>query len=354
MGTIYGETTPISSISLARYAKLIGYTDCAFFGVMHPNNAKYSCREVWTQSQRDDILMYLAEAEEEITQMVGYPLTPRWIAGERHPYRNPVIADYSHLLEVGIKSSTVIELDSVLSFISDPATLTIASTVTDYANIHIFYPDTDVEIVPSNIYTVGADLIIEIPWCRLVAYDQRDNPEYGLDYEDPLIYQDKLDVFLWSTDASTQAELVWPHACNSLCSSSNCTEYTLTGCEYMALPEIGKLNIGRGVYSNGAWVSTIAKPGCCYGQPEYLKLNYKAGLTKLSLQAESAILRLAHSKMPTEPCGCDVVQRLWKRDRNVPDLMTRERLECPFGLSDGAWVAWKFSSSLTNLRATVL
>ena len=85
-----------------------------------------------------------------------------------------------------------------------------------------------------------------------------------------------------------------------------------------------------------------------------MRLNYLSGMDPTSPQAEDAIIRLAHSKMPEEPCGCSVAQRLWKRDRSVPSLLTAERLNCPFGLSDGAWIAWKFAMALKKYRAHTL
>jgi len=58
--------------------------------------------------------------------------------------------------------------------------------------------------------------------------------------------------------------------------------------------------------------------------------------------------------MPEEPCGCEVAQRLWRRDRHVPEVLTRERINCPYGLSDGAWQAWRFTQSMKLVRGRVL
>jgi hypothetical protein len=77
-------------------------------------------------------------------------------------------------------------------------------------------------------------------------------------------------------------------------------------------------------------------------------------LTPLTRQVEDAIVRLAHSKMPDEPCGCDMLQRHWKRDRNIPQVLTRERINCPFGLSDGAWFAYRQAATLKIWKASIL
>jgi len=84
-----------------------------------------------------------------------------------------------------------------------------------------------------------------------------------------------------------------------------------------------------------------------------VRVNYYDGKQYLSRQMEDAIVRLAHAKMPDEPCGCDVAQRMWKRDRNVPEVLTRERINCPFGMSDGAWIAWQFTRSFKQMDCFV-
>ena len=88
--------------------------------------------------------------------------------------------------------------------------------------------------------------------------------------------------------------------------------------------------------------------------PERARLYYLSGLTALSQQMKSALVRLAHTKMPEELCGCDTYTRLWARDRHVPDVLTRERINCPFGMMDGAWEAFKIVQRLKRRKAMVL
>ena len=44
--------------------------------------------------------------------------------------------------------------------------------------------------------------------------------------------------------------------------------------------------------------------------------------------------------MPRMPCGCEKFVLSWEEDNNIPNTMTRERVNNPFGLKDGAWHAW--------------
>ena len=72
-----------SAVTLPRYAQLIYYTECSFFGV-RTDTTPARCRSIWVKTERDLIRKYLAEAQEELEQVIGYPLAPTWIADEQH------------------------------------------------------------------------------------------------------------------------------------------------------------------------------------------------------------------------------------------------------------------------------
>ncbi len=170
-----------------------------------------------------------------------------------------------------------------------------------------------------------------------------DNEPGGLIYTDLSNFESTVDIQRVYNDISTQATLVWPHTCSgtSYCGCT-CGEYTQDGCIYVRNPELGTLDVLAATYSAGSW-STVCRR--CAGNPDALLLNYRAGLIELTYQAEDAIIRLAHAKMPYAPCGCDIYRRVWQRDTNVPDVLSVERYNCPFGMSDGAWIAWRFANA---------
>jgi len=348
MGTIYGETYPNSSISLAKYADIIQYRDCAFFGVSQADNERFACREIWTKAQRDDVADALAEAEDEIMREVGFPLTPRWYAAEKHGYACPVISKWGHVIAPGIMSETDLALGVAVNHAADPAEVTFASTLTEFDGLKIFYPDTDQEIIPSDITGDGVNVTIEIPRCRLVRYDLQDNPDEGLLYTTIANFQTTVDVKWYENDTTTQGTLIWLHDCRGYCTEV-CSPYRMTACMSVHDHEIGIIETTPAVYSGGTWTKSSAG-NCCVNDPITMEINYYAGDLVLDRTAQMAIVRLAHSKMPTEPCGCDVTQRLWKRDRHIPEVLTKERLNCQFGLSDGAWTAWKFAQSIALVK----
>ena len=348
---VFGTPIRTSAISLARYAEIIGYADCAFFGVAHPGNDNFACREIWTKPQRDEVRFHLSEAQAEIEKVIGYPLSPKWIANEVHPFRYKIVTRMTNVIELGIQAVANIQFAAATDLTGDPATVTIATALTSTGGIKVYYPGTAEEIYPSDMVISGGNLVISIPKCRLVQYLLLDNPSNGLLYTDS-IYQATVDVKRYYNDPSQQIKIVWPHGCNSACSSSGCSRYTESACGVILDPEIGEISYQFATYSGGSW--TQKRYICCTGEPQKIEISYRAGTQELEAIAESAIVRLAHSKMPSEPCGCDMVKNMWRRDATIPQILSVERLECPFGLSNGAWIAWKFAGQLAVDRMSVL
>jgi hypothetical protein len=348
------QSAPIeegSTVTLPRYAKIIGYPECQFFGVNNPDDLMDSeCREIWLKPERDDILKYLAEAQGEIEDILHYSIGYKWKADERHPYGFPLLAKWAWVIEAGVRATSTISAGEAVSHLTDPAVIgPVATTVTDEDEIKVYYPATlveeEIEIHPSDIDLAGGFVTIYVPRCRMVLPTLVDNDRTGIDYTDTTNFLQTVDVVREYNDASTNATLVWPHSCETV-SACSCDDYTQDACIYVRSTEIGALDVLPATYSGGAWSATSCTR--C-GQPEYVEVNYRAGVA-MTRQMEDMIVRLAHAKMPEEPCGCEIAKRLWRRDRAVPKVFTKERLNCPFGLEQGAWVAWKWANGLRVRR----
>ena len=348
---VFGTPKRTSAIPLARYAEIINYTDYAFFGFSDPGNDNYACREIWTQPQRDSIQFHLSEAQAEIEKVIGYPLMPKWFAGEVHPFGCNILTKKTNVIALGIKATDDVDLASVVNLVPDPATVTIATALTSTDGIKVYYPDTEIEISPSDMEFSAGSLVISIPKGRLMKYELRDNPVTGRLSSTGSNYQTTVDVKRHYNDASAQIVAVWPHGCNLTCSSTGCSRYTEAACGTIVDAEIGEISFQFATYSAGSWTTT--RRICCRGNPKKLEISYQAGTEELESIAEMAIIRLAHSKMPSAPCGCDVIHHMWTRDTEIPVVLSVERLECDFGLSNGAWMAWKFAGSLEIDRLTV-
>lgn len=347
-----------NAIKLARYAQIIEFPECAFFGVRYDNDALAACQHIWRHHERASIARYLNEAQIEIEQVTGYPLSPKWFEQEQQPYQcRSIKTRWSKLLAAGVRAVSNIALNEPVDHSTDPAVVgPVVTTVTDWHEIKVYHPGTDFEIEPSAIAIAGGQVTIEIPRCRLVLAALEDTPQDGLDYDDvgtcvssfsagtPGSFECEVDVKRVYTDTTDQGTLVYPHGKSCAC-VQNCTEDTDAACVYIRDAELGFVDVRR---------ETISSLCTCGARLTYVRMNYQAGVVSPTSQMEDAIIRLAHVKMPHSPCGCEQVTDMWARDRHVPDVLDRERLNCPFGLSDGAWTAWKFANALQVKRASVL
>ncbi|RLG27617.1 hypothetical protein DRO03_11790, partial [Methanosarcinales archaeon] len=208
----------------------------------------------------------------------------------------------------------------------------IITAVTNVDQIIVFYPDTDERIDAQEIVVESGDLTIFIPRWRLV---KRELQNTAVVYADDANYVETVDVKHIYNDPSVNADIVYADGCG-------CETDAQTACMTLELGDIGKWRVKPATYDadTGLW---SASSFSCGGVAYNFKLNYLSGATKMTPTMKSAVIRLAHSLMPAPPCGCGDIRSLWKRDRNVPMVTDRERLNCPFGMSDGAWFAWNIA-----------
>lgn len=349
-----------SAVKLARYAQILGVSEDQFFGINNPTTVTESCHPIWTLYERQTIARYLREAQEEIEQITNYPLTPRWILEEKQPYLFPLHARWCKVIEAGFRNTSTIQLGAAVSHATDPAVVTVATTITDTDEIHIFHTGTEREIYPSSIVATGAAATIQIPRARMVKLAYQNNDENGLTYSDvppsaTSPFESTVDVLRVYNDESTQGGLAWHHresdTCDCGCSSAclTCGDYVINACIYVRNAETGALDLLPASYTSGVgWGATCAT--CYCTEPDSVRLNYRAGLETMTHQIEDAIIRLAHSKMPNPPCGCGTAQEYWTRDRDIPENLTIEQAGCPFGQSRGAWFAWRQAQMIRTQR----
>ena len=341
-----------SIITLAAYARHIQACECGFFGVVNGPECVYSsgCRAVWTKEQRDWAQYYLAEAQYEIEKQARYFIGRRWVVDEEHNYENPVLTNYGYVHSGGVKTETAIQDGAAVSHATDPATVgPIATTVTDINEIHVYHPGSDLEIIPSSITLSGGAVSFEIPRCRMVKPELQDNPSAGLEYSTLTNFSQTVDVKRIYNTNNNPATLVY-RKCQT---RTDCTDTEKTACLCVRYPKIG---------------SVAVEPDCLYtcGRLYKVKLNYYAGrrfvddnglLHPWARQAQDAIIRLAHAKMPHPACDCDAASEMWARDRNViVDGFGRYQRGgmTPFGPQEGAWVAWEFAEDMKLRRGAVL
>lgn len=355
-----------SAVTLAMYCVyVLHYPEWMFWGVQRDGDAEYECQRYWCKWERDSVSRYLWEAQSEYERTVRFPIGVRWFAAEEVPYKFPAFAKRGMIVEAGVEARDVVQADAAVVHHADidgnpvDSTVTVATTVTDPDELRVYYPESldvegPVEIDPSDVDVAGGNAVISIPRWRMTAPSAMDGEcgrEGGVAYATEANFLSVVDVVRVHNDPSTNAELVWPHGMTTVC-WANCDEDTHDGCMYVNDAALGVFDVLPATYSAGAWSGTSVCADC---YPEKIRLNYRAGIDadhELWTDAMDAIVRLAHSKMPEEPCGCDVMKRLWARDRTMPDAMSIEQLHCPFGKSDGAWTAWRFANAMKLHRST--
>lgn len=366
--TVYDQmeelvTTPNCAVSLSRYAKLIGYEEAAFWGVLWENQYLRGCDPLWSEYQRMSIQNALAEAQQEIEQVVGYPLCPTYISGtyndnprwvDQQPYKHQLITRYPRILAVGVPVTEVIESGASVNYLLTDGVGVIgplSTSAESVEEIKIFYPDSNREITPSKVTISSGSVTIEVPRYRMVKQEFLNFVEGGVDYPVLGNFLSEVDVRRIYTDSSEQATMVRPNCRNSSC-VSGCYECTHSACMYVRDAYLGIVNISPATWNEdlGEWRTNIV---CLTGRYSLVRLNYLAGVRSLDLQAEMAIVRLAHSKMGQPPCQCDKTSQMWKWDYDVTGAVTRERVNCPFGLSNGAWHAYRWALSFSAKRASV-
>lgn len=332
-----------SALSLPRYATLVGYSECMFWGVYDSNSPGYACREYWSKPQRDAAAKYLAEAQDELEQVVHYPLARRWIGQgqcqndvQRWRPTGLYRAKFGYIVEMGIKASVAISLAEPINHASDPAVIgPVVTSVIDANEIRLFHPGTEIEIHPSARVLNGGQVTFEVPRCRLVKAQFADNdPTQPMNYNDAGVggvFLQEVDIRQVSTDTTVHATIRYADG------ETSSVDVVIQN------SRLGVLCVDNSW--RRAWCGPAGK-----SQPVEISFNYLAGVECLSFQQEDTILRLAHAKMPGAICSCEPWQNLWRRDRFIPEVLSRARLECPFGLSDGAWTAWKFAQAFRLVR----
>lgn len=348
MTTIVPLTSAIFSSRLAvstpRYSQIVDYAEPAFFGVNHPDNKEYACREIWSHSQRVAIYRALAEAQSELEKTLEYPLLPTWIGPERHPLAPIHVLNYGKVIQFGVMTSANVQLGvAVSSLPTDPVVISIAGvTFTDVNEVHVYHPGSDVEIYPSAIVIAGGVLTITIPHWRMVLLADEENPVNGWGYTaaDDAHYEQTVDVKREYLSPTLPAAQFVSVDCTDSC---DCPDDVLDdACVYVKDLNLGIVKVGT--------VGTV----CLTIYAHSVDFYYQAGLPSLTPHIEDIIVRFAHARMANEPCGCDVLKARWRGDQLIPEVLTRERENCPYGMSQGAWQAWQFAQTSKQPRMGII
>jgi hypothetical protein len=203
----------------------------------------------------------------------------------------------------------------------------------------VYYPDAmyDKGPEPSDIRITGGNVVLTFPRQRLV------DPEKGIRRYTPVAWETDSNFLSVVTVAreynnpSVNARVRVALTCQDALS---CTERFDTACLRPEFRRHSSVSILPATYRNDAWCNRRAFRGV----PELAYVHYYSGMWSLPPGFIDAVIRLSHTLYPEAPCptGHQPFDRFWSRDRSTEGSVTRERINCSWGLMDGAWYAWNF------------
>src|SRR5690606_27938982 len=115
---------------------------------------------------------------------------------------SPLLTKWGHIISAGVQAESTLQASATVDYNTEPATVgPLTVTISDVAEVKVYYPGTDREIKPSRMTYSGGQLTIYIPRCRLVetpnttddgmAYTDTDNFLAAVDvkriYNDPSV-----------------------------------------------------------------------------------------------------------------------------------------------------------------------
>lgn len=334
-------------VSLSRYCQILAIDERQFYGVMDP--PEETQQFYWTGQERRQLAEQLRAAEGLIESELGVPLCCKWQYREQRPFRYPLLLNWGEFDCGGIQAASLYEKTGASKIGVDYTTPDVGIITVPHGDVGsadyvtIFYYDADAPtrlyrtLIPSDIDWNGGNIVITFPKWRLVRRElgmTDDDVPQNLDDDSDFV--EYVLVAYHYTDQSEGAIYVG-------------RTQQATGYVQCDDKSISKIRVEPGSYTSGVWADSRT-PGFVV---RFVYVSYKAGLLWMPFDLEQAVVRLAHSLMPAPVCpaGYEPWIRYWKRDRDVPVTPTRERVNCPWGDTDGAWFAWNVvQRSPFNLR----
>lgn len=350
-------------LSLNRYREILNIPYCAFNGVDDPSEIVAGCDSIWLQWQREMVASSLHDAEQLLAQYLGFFLGAPFLTDKEVPWTLPMSLRWGHIIGGGIEGLDDVSADVAASdFTTDPATITIpTASFSSEGEIYIIETSTEIPIIPDQIVTSGVNYIISIEQCSLIEFDDlQTQTDDGIAYDGLFpaatwLKLADLTIYRRSLDDSDQATITFGPSCSCCLSGTACAGTSFTGCVYTVEEETSKVRVQIADFSavTESWTCNLAPLVCGCHAGDKVSINYRAGTTDVP-GWEQAVMRLAHTYMLVKPCGCAMFDFVLNRDRREPLVATRERINNPLGLMNGAWFAWQWLETTKHLTSFML
>ena len=214
---------------------------CSTIGKMHKHVSRESLAEA------------IKDAEDQLSNYVGYNLLPTWEIDERHNTQRPgmpelfssgynirgqyknIRTDKFHVISGGQRAKTVIEADSTITRsdedgdgYAETCTVTAATSVTDVNEIRVFYPEEngadEWEIRPLDSVSIsGGTVTIAFKVWQIALPDLLEGLNAkGINGDNASNFLTEVDVYRVWNNPEAQVQFLWAPFPNCQCDTGTC------------------------------------------------------------------------------------------------------------------------------------
>jgi hypothetical protein len=363
----------------------------------------FACSDTWYQHDwqssgklsRESISTALRQAEDMVSQHLQWTPIPQWVEEEVqlpvyyktewNSFRNAqgrsksITTSRGFVQEVGRKASTLIGNTATVFSDADgdgfdeTVTITIATTVTEADELHLYYPGQsgydDWEIRPVDSITLAAGvatIIFQkylIPlWTLVEQVPVEGDAHILIDGDDNANFLQSVDVYRVYSDPSQQITFTYDPS-SDLCGGVPCEVNTDTGCLFIRNTRLGILAYSRADWNatteayTSAYFSSIPIKGTIYYRAGKRDTRTRFPNRQMDQNLERLLVFYALSLVDSELCGCCNQRNTWGHLTQDLTLISRdeshainwEDLRCPLGVTPVALALWKY---IQNIRLT--
>lgn len=335
---------------------------------------------------RDAIALAIADAEQRISQYLGFKLLPTFEADERHEFsRSGLVAgsvkmNYGHVVAGGIERRDVIQLNVPVVYSDDDAdgyketaTVAVSTAFTDLNEFAMVMPGeggaVEWEIRPIQVSVSGGVATL------VARREQLVNPVVSsgfatgtraVDGSDDAQFLLSVDIYRVWHDPSQQVQFLWEANSWGLCGCGmnycqTCYLSAQFGCTTVRDYRLGLIagtpatwNVSTSAYESAAFsVMRAPERGRFWYRAGYRNQRARKPMLEMDTRWESAVSKLAATLLERPICGCPNVEnitRYWRDDLAVnssdttggsTNRLSNRWLNNPLGTARGAIHAWR-------------
>lgn len=378
-------------LSLGRFQEIMGINPW-YFNQLYTTTytGAGDCDPFWLQYAwmdadkvgREDLARAIVEAEADIAKYLSYWPAPKWFTNEDHLYLphhdkqlfgiygidhrgqgKGIRSDWGYIRSVGQKATSLIQAGVAVAYSGDTATISVATTVTDGQEIHVYFRTTDgADAAKSDTYRVrplrisisgGTATITGKKW--LFVKPSLWESEATLNEATAANFVSAVDIYRVYNDPSDPADFYWetlPEGCSDT-DNSGCQYSTQTACLLIRNAQMGFL-----VPNPAEWDADdeafTEKSFAEDWEPDKVRINYRAGYPigsdgEMDDSWARAVAYYAAAILGRESCDCAYFGRFlrrWQEDLTLNTssqsrLVAQHKIDNPFGTERGAIFAWE-------------